>query len=96
MTTAMTDIMWSGGLAWYQWNKHGRCTGLSAPAYFALSREAFSHVAKPDVFAKLDSPITMPAHVVEAAFFKGNPNLEPDMITVTCRAGRIAEPQICL
>ena len=28
----MADIMGSGGLAWHQWQKHGRCSGLSAAA----------------------------------------------------------------
>ncbi len=37
-TAAMADVMGSGGLAWAQWKKHGRCTGLSAEDYFALSR----------------------------------------------------------
>ena len=27
---AMADVMGSGGLAWYQWQKHGRCSGLVA------------------------------------------------------------------
>jgi len=96
MTDAMTDIMGSGGLAWYQWKKHGRCTGLSAPAYYALAREAYRRIALPDVFAKLDRAVTLPARVVEAAFLKANPALEPDMVTVTCRDGRIAEARICL
>lgn len=96
MTQEMTDIMGSAGLAWHQWNKHGRCTGLSAPAYFALSREAYAGVTRPEVFRKLKDAVTLPASVVEAAFLKANPSLSPDMVTITCRDNRIQEARICL
>ncbi len=36
-TAAMADIMGSGGLAWYQWKKHGRCSWM-APNYRIKSR----------------------------------------------------------
>ncbi len=96
MTEAMSDIMGSGGLAWYQWKKHGRCTGLSAPAYYALAREAFEHVNRPEIFSKLTQPVTLPARVVEEAFLRANPGWEPDMLTITCQNSRIQEARLCL
>ena len=96
MTNEMADIMGTSGLAWYQWKKHGTCTGLSAPAYYALSREAYGRVVRPEVFRKLKDPVRLPASVVEQAFLKANPELEPDMITITCRDGRIQEARVCL
>ncbi|QEW29091.1 ribonuclease T2 family protein [Roseovarius indicus] len=96
MTEAMTDIMGSSGLAWYQWKKHGSCSGLSAPDYYALSREAYARVKRPDVFRKLKDPVKLPASVVEQAFLKANPGLAPDMLTITCRSGRIQEARLCL
>jgi len=96
MTEEMTDIMGSSGLAWYQWKKHGSCSGLSAPAYYALARDAYESLARPDVFRKLKDPVKLPASVVEQAFLKANPGLEPDMLTITCRAGRIQEARLCL
>lgn len=96
MTAAMADIMGSGGLAWHQWKKHGVCAGLSATAYYALSREAYGSIERPDVLRKLDKPVTLPATLVEEAFLEANPGLEPDMITITCRQGRIQEARICL
>lgn len=96
MTSAMEEIMGTPGLAWYQWKKHGACSGLSAPAYYALSREAYASVTRPEVFRKLKDPVKLPASVVEQAFLKANPGLEPDMLTVTCRAGRIQEVRLCL
>ncbi len=96
MTAEMADIMGTSGLAWYQWKKHGTCTGLSAPAYYALSRKAYGAVNRPDVFRKLTKPVTLPARVVEEAFLKANPGWERDMLTITCRDGRIQEARLCL
>lgn len=95
-TRAMADIMGSGGLAWHQWKKHGVCSGLSSEAYFSLSREAYSTIARPPVFRRLEDPVKLPASVVEEAFLEANPDLEPDMITITCKEGRIQEARICL
>lgn len=96
MTAAMEDIMGSAGLAWHQWKKHGSCSGLAAPAYFALSREAYGRITRPPIFRKLDRAVRLPAAVVEEAFLEANPGLEPDGITITCRAGHIQEARICL
>ncbi len=95
-TAAMTDIMGSGGLAWHQWKKHGRCTGLAAPDYFAASRRAYGAVRLPDVFQRLNRRITLPASVVEDAFVEANPALPRDAVTVTCQAGMIQEVRLCL
>ncbi len=96
MTADMADIMGSSGLAWYQWKKHGSCTGLSAPDYYDLSRKAYASVNRPEVFRKLSKPVRLPAKVVEDAFLKANPDWEPDMLTITCRDGRIQEARLCL
>ena len=96
MTREMEDIQGSSGLAWHQWKKHGTCSGLSAPDYFALSRKAYEGVTRPDVFRKLDASVKLPASVVEEAFLKANANLEPDMITITCKQGYIEEVRLCL
>ncbi len=95
-TRAMADIMGSGGLAWYEWKKHGRCSGLTAADYFALSRRAYGTVAIPAAFRTLGKDVELPASVVEDAFIEANPGLERSMITVTCDAGRIEEARICL
>lgn len=93
---AMADIMGSGGLAWYQWKKHGRCTGLSAQRYYSLTREAAQIVEIPEVFDDLDRDITLPPKVVEDAFIETNPNLTRDGITVTCQGTALQEVRICL
>lgn len=96
ITNTMSDIMGTSGLAWYQWKKHGVCSGLSAPDYFALSRRAYDSIVRPAIFRKLQKPVKLPAKIVEQAFLECNPELEPDMITITCKAERIQEVRICL
>ncbi|MDX1780124.1 MAG: ribonuclease T2 [Thalassovita sp.] len=96
MTSEMTDIMGSPGLAWYQWKKHGSCSGLSASAYYDLARRAYDSVIRPPVFRKLDRSVTLPAKVIEDTFLQANPGLEPDMLTIICKSGRIQEARLCL
>lgn len=96
MTGAMVDIMGSSGLAWHQWRKHGVCSGLSAAEYFDLSREAYARVTRPELLRRLTREVRLPARVIEEAFLEANPGLEPDMLTVTCRAGRVQEVRLCL
>lgn len=95
-TRAMKDIMASGGLAWHQWKKHGRCSGLTADAYFETSRAAYAKITRPEVFRKLDKTVKLPARVVEEAFLKANPLLSADMITITCKGRHIQEARVCL
>lgn len=96
MTAEMADIMGTPGLAWHQWKKHGTCTNLSAADYYTLSRTAYRRITRPDIFRKLTRDIRLPASVVEEAFLKANPTVEPDGITITCKQGYIQEARICL
>ena len=96
MTNDMADIMGTSGLAWYQWKKHGTCSGLSASAYYALSREAYERIIRPPVFRGLEQAVRLPALVVEDAFLSSNPGLERDMITITCKNNHIQEARLCL
>lgn len=95
-TAAMADIMGGAGLAFYQWKKHGRCSGLSAPAYYGAAREAFDRVTIPDFLAKVSRSLEVPASVIEEAFLEANPGLVRDQITITCKNGLIQEARICL
>lgn len=95
-TAAMADVMGSTGLAWYQWKKHGRCSGLAPGAYFDLIRKAANSVQMPAVLTKLPRDVNLAANVVEDAFIEVNPALVPNAITVTCRARALQEVRICL
>ena len=96
MTAEMSDIMGTSGLAWHQWKKHGTCSGLSAPDYYALSRGAYDLIERPPLLRRLPRTVTLPAHVIEDAFLEANPRLKRDQITITCRDGHIQEVRICL
>lgn len=95
-TRDKADLFGSSGSAWHQWNKHGRCSGLSAEDYYALSREAYSRVNRPELLRKLTDPVRVPASVIEEAFLEANSGLDADEITITCKAGRIQEARVCL
>jgi ribonuclease T2 len=95
-TAGMADIMGTSGSAWHQWNKHGRCSGLSSDDYFSIARDAYGRIVRPDIFRRLKDPVRLPASVVEEAFLETNPGLSRDQITITCKSGRIEEARICL
>lgn len=95
-TAAMADLMGGAGLAFYQWKKHGRCSGLSAADYFATLRKAYATVVIPPLFAKVTKDLRVPAPLIEAAFVQSNPGFDADQITVTCKAAMIQEVRICL
>lgn len=95
-TAAMADIMGAPGAAWHQWRKHGRCAGLPPEDYFAAARAAFGAVSRPPVFDAMDQAYRLPARVVEEAFLEANPGWKADMLTITCKDGRIREARLCL
>lgn len=95
-TANMADIMGSSGSAWHQWNKHGKCSGLSSDDYYALSREAYRRITRPALLRQLDKAVRLPATVIEDAFLEDNPELSANQVTITCKAGRIQEARICL
>lgn len=95
-TAAMKDVMGSVGLAWHEWRKHGRCTGLDPKGYFSHLREAAESVVIPPVLEEIDRDLRLPARVIEDAFIEVNPGLTRDAITVRCDNGRLTELRICL
>lgn len=95
-TNAMADIMGSGGLAWYQWKKHGRCAGLDPSDYFARARDAYETVVRPETLRRLESAVQLPAEVVEEAFLRDNPGLSDAGLTLTCKGRYVQEVRICL
>lgn len=95
-TAEQADVFGSSGSAWHQWNKHGRCSGLSSEDYYAISREAYARVERPALLRQLDKSVRLPASVIEEAFLEANPEMSADQITITCKAGRIQEARICL
>ncbi len=95
-TAAMADIMGSGGSAWRQWRKHGRCSGLDPAAYFALTRQAWERVNRPVALRRLGRDVRIAPQVVEAAFLEANSGMVADGVTVTCGDDHLREVRICL
>jgi ribonuclease T2 len=95
-TAQMVDIMGGAGLAFYEWKKHGRCSGLSAQDYFKTTRRAHTALTIPPIFAKISKDLTVPASVIEEAFLESNPAMQRDQITITCSGTMIQEARICL
>ena len=95
-TAAMAEVMGGAGQAFYQWKKHGRCSGLSASAYYDTARQARERVRVPGFLADVSAPLEVPALVIEDAFLEANPGLSRDQITITCKAGLIQEVRVCL
>jgi ribonuclease T2 len=93
---AISDLMPSGGLARYQWGKHGLCSGLAEEDYFALMRQAFEQVAIPAELKVVTEHRSVAPAAVEAAFIKANPGLAAGGIAATCNRAGLKEVRICL
>jgi len=96
LTAVQADLFGGAGAAFYQWKKHGRCSGLSAAGFYDLARQARARVAVPEVFRGLARDIRLEADVVEDAFLEANPALSPEGVVVTCREGMVQEVRVCL
>jgi len=88
-------IMGDPDSASYQWRKHGSCSGYGPVGFFDRAKRAFQSVTMPESLTQLGSD-RISAAAVENAFLAANPELEPDMITITCKSGMIQEARICL
>ena len=96
MTAAQADVFGGAGAAFYQWKKHGRCSGLSAADFYDSARAAFGRVSVPAPLQGLARDIRVEADVIEEAFLEANPDLAPEGVVVTCRSGMVQEVRICL
>ncbi|MCC5986257.1 MAG: ribonuclease T2 [Pararhodobacter sp.] len=99
-TARQADLFGVAGAAWHQWNKHGRCSGLSAARYYALSRQAMERVNLPGNLApdehQAGRDAVLPPEALEAAFIAANPAFDADMLLLTCRGNAIHELRLCL
>ncbi|HWE15999.1 MAG TPA: ribonuclease T2 [Hyphomicrobiaceae bacterium] len=94
----MLDIMPSKRLIFYQYRKHGTCSGLGVDGYFDLARKLHDKVQIPPRFEKVtDERMTVGVAELIGEFQKANPALKPDMLTVQCggTGNRLKEVRIC-
>ncbi len=91
-TAEQADLFGSGGSAWHQWNKHGRCSGLSAAAYYALTRDAAGALDLPP----LEAPGRLAPGALRAAILDRNPDFAAGSVVITCSSGMLGEVRVCL
>ncbi len=96
LTEGMADIMPSTALARYQWAKHGVCSSLPAPEYFAAARQAFERIKLPDALKPGRLPARMTVRGLKSAFLRANAGLTSRAIAVVCTRGILRELRICL
>jgi ribonuclease T2 len=98
VASRMLDIMPSERLVFYEYRKHGTCSGLGVDGYFDLARRLHDKVRIPPRFVDLtDSRTTVSPGELMQDFMAANPGLEPDMIAVQCggAGNRLKEVRIC-
>lgn len=99
-TARQADLFGVGWAAWHQWNKHGRCSGLSADDYYALSRGAMARVSLPASLSPAQDSAgwatALATEALEAAFIAANPGFDAGMLFATCRGDAIQELRLCL
>lgn len=80
----------------HEWRAHGSCSGLAPDAYFNLADRAFAAIRIPQALTATAIPPSMTAEDVRSAFVAANPDLQADMLGVSCRGNSLAEVRICL
>ena len=96
LVSAMLDMMPSRQLVYYEWNRHGTCSGLTAQGYFDTLRKARAAVTIPAAYRDPAEPLTVSPAEVAAAFIKANPGLSAAAMAVSCNKTRLTEVRLCL
>ena len=92
----MLDIMPSSRLIIHEYKKHGTCTGMTAKAYYAKARAIFNKVKIPARYQNPAKTILVSPKEIENDFLKANPDMNKNMISVSCgKRGRLRELRIC-
>jgi ribonuclease T2 len=92
---SMLDLMPSRHLIFYEWKRHGTCSGLSAQAYFETIRKARGIVKIPTSYTALKDSVTVSPSEIANAFVKINPKLSPDAFAIVCDNKRLREIRLC-
>lgn len=71
----------------HEWAKHGTCSGLPAPAYFALSARLVSQLRIPPAYVRPAQPLRTSYGEFVGAFRAANPRLPDNAVLPFCAAG---------
>jgi ribonuclease T2 len=92
----MLDLMPSRPLIYYEWRRHGTCSGLNAQAYFDTMRKARAAVTIPSAYRAPAARLEVTPAQVAADFVKANPGLPPGAFAVVCNKTRLTEVRLCM
>ena len=84
------------GLARYEYEKHGTCTGLSPEAYFSLVKDLRDQFVIPDSFKAPQTAARASPDEIVRGFTASNVNMRADNIAVTCSRGELTDVRICV
>lgn len=93
-------MMPDAGLRRYQWEKHGRCSGLSAEHYFSVLAREFDELKWPAQFKSSGRDVVVERHVIVSELQRLNPGLPSGGVVLRCagkeRPPLLTEVRICL
>lgn len=93
-------IMPDAGLRRYQWEKHGRCSGLSADQYFSTLTREFDGVRWPERFKSKGKDVTIERGTLVAEIARLNPGIAESGLVLRCsgkeRPPLLTELRVCL
>lgn len=92
----LAPLMPDRGLVFYQWKKHGSCSGLTPETYFATLERAGRSIQIPRAALQRAAQSRMRRQDLERAFIEVNPGLREDAISFECRHQNLREVRICL
>lgn len=83
----MLEIMPSPKLIYHEYQKHGRCSGLSVKDYFKMSRKLFLSIKIPERYSLIKNGDLVTRNELKQDFLNQNPQLNEDTIFVSCTKG---------
>lgn len=90
-------IMPSDRLIHHEWEKHGTCSGLSAPDYFGHLESLWNGIKMPPRYAAPKDAFTTTLSGLRQELTASNPSLPQDgsSISVICQNGSLQELRMC-
>lgn len=93
-------IMPDASLRRYQWEKHGRCSGLTADHYFTILAREFDELKWPERFRARGRDVDVERNVLVAELMRLNPGMQEKGIVLRCSGGGrpplLTEVRVCL
>lgn len=96
----LRGIMPDGSLRKHEWNKHGRCSGLAAEAYYRLVEREFLDLKWPEVLQPRGRDNIVERDLVLREFRRLNPGFPERGVVLRCeqrqRPPLLSEIRVCL